>query len=352
MSLFDQDCFLFVPSEHSVSSGILYSLQPSNACDEHCVILLAYSNPTYKKSQPQYFRILSEQQAILPEKTKSPGPLTLKARISKENYLQQIDRLKKHIQRGDIYEINYCVSYEAEDVVLDPLQVFAELRRLTMAPYSMLLKYGSDYILCASPELFLKREGPLLITKPIKGTAPRGRTEEEDQNFKNNLQSSLKERTENVMAVDVARNDLSRIAARGSVSVPSLFAIETFTTVHQLVSTVICEVKEGLGLEDILEATFPMASMTGAPKRRAMDLCSETEKFERLNYSGALGIYHKGDFELGVLIRSIFYNSEKKQVRIAVGGAITHQCEAATEYEECQLKAQGLLKALNAQIRD
>jgi para-aminobenzoate synthetase component 1 len=317
------------------------------------VLLLPYANPSYKKPQARYFEVLAEEQVTLPKKETARPLMHLKALISKADYLRQIERLKEHIQRGDIYEINYCVAYEADDVDIDPLHVFLELRRLTMAPYSMLLKAGAEYILCASPELFLKREGRQLISKPIKGTAPRGKTPEEDEKLKTHLHNSLKERTENVMAVDVARNDLSQVATRASVRVPSLYAIETFPTVHQMVSTVTCDLKPGVGHEELFEATFPMASMTGAPKRRAMDLCSETEKFERGNYSGALGLCEEnGDFELGVLIRSIFYNSETKQIRIAVGGAITHQCEAETEYQECQLKARSLLRALNAEIRD
>jgi para-aminobenzoate synthetase component I len=352
MAVFDRECFLFVPDEGAVATGIFYSLEPVPQCASHSVILIPYSNPTSAEPVPLYFKIVAEQRAQLPPAPSAPSALRLKACISKQEYLQQIKRLKEHIQRGDIYEINYCVAYEAKGIAIDPLQVFRELRARTQAPYSMLFKYGQEYILSASPELFLKREGNTLLTKPIKGTAARGRTEEEDAQLKFHLQNSLKEKTENVMAVDVARNDLSIIATRGSVAVPALFAVESFATVHQLVSTVTCEIPAGISLEEIFKATFPMASMTGAPKKRAMDICTETEKFERRYYSGALGIYRHGDFELGVLIRSIFYNAEKKEVRIAVGGAITHLCEAETEYEECQLKARSLLGALKAEIEE
>jgi para-aminobenzoate synthetase component 1 len=350
MSVFDQDCFLFVPASDSINLGTFYTLERSAQRTDQCVVLIPYSNPTLQKPKALYFSVKEELNAALPEPVVPSPHLQLKALISREEYLKQITKLKQHIQRGDIYEINYCVAYEVEGVEINPIEVFQRLRSLTMAPYSMLLKNGEDYLLCASPELFLKREGKQLITKPIKGTAKRGATPEEDAELKKQLHNSLKERTENVMAVDVARNDLSQVASRGSVQVPSLYAIESFATVHQMVSTVTCEISPDCSFEEIIDCTFPMASMTGAPKRRAMDLCTETEKFDRANYSGALGLYKDGDFELGVVIRSIFYNAAQKKIRIAVGGAITHLCDAETEYEECQLKAKSLLRALNADI--
>jgi para-aminobenzoate synthetase component 1 len=199
--------------------------------------------------------------------------------------------------------------------------------------------------------LFLKRNGSRLITKPIKGTARRGKGREEDERLKEELHNSIKERTENVMAVDVARNDLSVIASRGSVNVNRLYNIETFETVHQMVSTVSCELKDAVGFDDIIGATFPMASMTGAPKASAMKFIDELEDFERKNYSGAMGfIDGSGDFELSVNIRSIFYNRETKSLSIAVGGAITHLSDPQREYDECLLKASALLKALNGKI--
>lgn len=350
MNAFDQDCFLFVPNKDDQHNGILYSLLPAESCAEEAVVLLPYSNPTVKKPEPLYFTVTAQEHISLPATTSPSTPLTLRALITKEDYLKQIARLKEHIQRGDIYEINYCVAFEGPADNFNPLHVFHQLRTLTMAPYSMLMRIGADYILCASPELFLKRSGTTLLTKPIKGTAPRSKSAEEDELLKSQLQSSLKERTENVMAVDVARNDLSQIASRGSVQVNALYTIESFATVHQMVSTVSCEIAAETGLAEIIDATFPMASMTGAPKRRAMDLCSETEAFDRNFYSGALGHYNKGDFEFGVLIRSIFYNAVDKKVRIAVGGAITHLCDAETEYAECQLKARSLLLAMNAKV--
>ena len=277
--------------------------------------------------------------------------ILLHSKTSKEKYIQNLIALKQHIQQGNIYEINYCIEFFAEDVEMDPLSVFLKLNELSKAPYACLVKLNDDFIISASPELFLKKEGNLLSTKPIKGTAKRGQTKEEDEILKNNLYHNLKERTENVMAVDVARNDLSQLAKKGTVHVNKLYNIETFETVHQMVSTVSCELKENTSFEKIIEATFPMASMTGAPKLRAMQLIDEFEDFERKNYSGAMGIVdEKEDFTLAVNIRSIFYNQKTKRLSIAVGSAITYLCEPEKEYDECLLKAKALLKALNAGI--
>ena len=252
---------------------------------------------------------------------------------------------------GDIYEINYCMEFFSENTTLQPLSIFASLCALAKAPYSTLVKLKDKYIICASPELFLKKEGDTLITKPIKGTTRRDSDPKKDEDLKNELFNSLKERTENVMAVDVARNDLSRLAQRGSVEVNKLYNIESYESVHQMVSTVRCQIKPGYGFEDIINATFPMASMTGAPKISAMNLIDEHEDFKREFYSGTMGLIdEKGDFTLSVTIRSIFYNGTTKRVSFAVGGAITYLSEPEKEYNECLLKAKNILKALKAEI--
>jgi para-aminobenzoate synthetase component 1 len=236
-------------------------------------------------------------------------------------------------------------------VVIDPVQVFLELAAISKAPYACLLKYSNRYILCASPELFLKKEGKRISTKPIKGTIRRGTHPEEDALLRDKLFNDLKERTENVMAVDVARNDLSVFASRGSVKVNRLYNIESFETVHQMVSTVSCEMKTGTGFNDMVAASFPMASMTGAPKKRAMTLIDSHEGFKRGEYSGAMGLVSSnGDFELAVIIRSIFYDSSSNSLSIAAGSAITYLSEPEDEYRECLLKAKALLTALNAKI--
>jgi para-aminobenzoate synthetase component 1 len=174
---------------------------------------------------------------------------------------------------------------------------------------------------------------------------------QEDVELRDGLFNSIKDRTENVMAVDVARNDLSVVAAKGSVEVNKLYNIETFENVHQMVSTVKCELLPGTSFERIIGATFPMASMTGAPKRKAMELIGEHENFERSYYSGTMGIInHNGDYTLPVLIRSIFYDASAEDLWFAAGGAITSLSDPAEEYEECLLKATAVLKALGATL--
>jgi len=314
--------------------------------------IIPYQNPSLAKPAAQFYKTRTEK-IIQYEASalKENAPLRLKCALSKQDYISTIKELKKEIQNGNIYEINYCIEFFIENVQIDPLSVFLKLNDLTNAPYARLVKAGDDYIICASPELFLKKEGELLYTKPIKGTIKRGEDKSEDEHLKQLLYNSVKERTENVMAVDVARNDLSRIAKRGSVNVNKLYNIESYQTVHQMVSTVSCELMKDLSFENILEATFPMASMTGAPKIKAMRLIDETENFKRNYYSGAMGfIEPNGDFELAVTIRSIFYNERTKRLSIAVGSAITHLCDPGEEYNECLLKAGALLKALDAVI--
>lgn len=274
--------------------------------------------------------------------------INIKATISKEKYIEKVNTIKQHIQQGDIYEINFCMTFEAYDVTINPLAIYQKLNAISHAPYSAMAKFDSQYIISSSPELFLTKRGNKLITKPIKGTAKRGENEKEDATIKKELQANLKERTENVMIVDVARNDLSRIAKKGTVNVDKLYDIESYQQVHQMVSTVSCELKDNTTFEDIINATFPMASMTGAPKIRAMELIDEFELYNRGPYSGALGyIDENSDFDLNVLIRSIFYDEEKHYLSFTVGSAITAMCHAEDEYEECLLKAKAMMEVLN-----
>jgi len=245
--------------------------------------------------------------------------------------------------------MNYCMTFEAHDVTINPLAIYQKLNAISNAPYSALAKFDSQYIISSSPELFLTKKGGTLITKPIKGTAKRGLTEVEDNVIKQALQTNLKERTENIMIVDVARNDLSRNAKKGSVKVDKLCDIESYQQVHQMVSTVSCELKENISFNDIIQATFPMASMTGAPKIKAMQLIDDYELYNRGPYSGALGyIDENGDFDLSVLIRSIFYDEQKQYLSFTVGSAITAMCNPEDEYEECLLKAKAMMQVLRS----
>lgn len=340
--------FVFYPDQGQSRKGKLYILGEATTFCKNSLVRIPYQNPSRKAIAPQYYPILERRETELQPLKALQAPVRVQATLSKEAYLKNVKALQDHIQYGNIYEINFCMNFRAEEAQIDPVQTFVRLQQKARAPYAALLKLGSEYILCASPELFLKKENNRLITKPIKGTARRGKTEEEDQGLKQELQNSLKERTENVMAVDVARNDLSVIAERASVKVDSLFGIESFATVHQMVSTVSCNIKADLPFGKIIHATFPMASMTGAPKPMAMDLIDEFEEFDRGYYSGSFGILdEKGDFELNVVIRSIFYDSESRVLSFAVGGAITYLSEPEKEYEECLLKAENLIHVLS-----
>jgi para-aminobenzoate synthetase component 1 len=277
----------------------------------------------------------------------TPKKINIRATFTKEDYIKKVNALKQHIQQGDIYEINYCITFEAHDVIIDPLAIYQKLNAISNAPYSAFAKFDSQYIISSSPELFLTKKGNTVITKPIKGTAKRSTNKQEDDIIKNELQANLKERTENVMIVDVARNDLSRIAQKGTVVVDKLCDIESYQQVHQMVSTVSCELKENTSFNDIIQATFPMASMTGAPKIKAMQLIDDYELYNRGPYSGTLGyIDENGDFDLSVLIRSIFYDEQRQYLSFTVGSAITAMCNAEDEYEECLLKAKAMIQVL------
>ena len=262
---------------------------------------------------------------------------------TEKEYLQAVRALQNHIQLGDIYEVNYCTAFAASYDELDEPRLFKNMVQSTEAPFSAYMSLGEHSLLCTSPERYIQRRGKRLISQPIKGTNA-VTTNNIEQRAE--LLASEKERAENVMIVDLVRNDLSRIAERGSVKVSELFGVYTFKNVNQLISTIEAEVKVEVSLWEILAATFPMGSMTGAPKVSAMQLSERYEKVAREIYSGAVGyICPNGDFDLNVVIRSIAINRAKKQAAISVGGAITILSNPADEYAECQLKAASLLQS-------
>jgi para-aminobenzoate synthetase component 1 len=257
-------------------------------------------------------------------------------------YEEHFNTLKNHILQGDIYIANYCIALTAQNSVLNPVQLYLKLNQQTPTPFSSFIKYQDQYLICASPERFLKKEGQQLISQPIKGTAPRGNSEKEDHTNKTQLQNSIKEKTENVMVVDLVRNDLSRICDQ--VNVTELFGIYSFETVHQMISTITGKLKENTGFEDIIKATFPMGSMTGAPKINAVNSSAAFENFNRELYSGTVGyITPEGDFDFNVVIRSILHDSKSNTSSIRVGSAITYNTTAIQEWDECLLKAKSLL---------
>ncbi|MCE3278705.1 MAG: anthranilate synthase component family protein [Bacteroidetes bacterium] len=268
-------------------------------------------------------------------------------RISKEEYINTFNKIKQHIERGDIYEINLCQEFYSENAEIDPPAVFNKLDKTSLAPFSAFCKLNEHYILSASPERFLKKKGNKIISQPMKGTIKRAEDKLKDEELKQQLGNDKKEQNENVMIVDLVRNDLSKIAKRGTVNVDELFGIYSFAQVHQMISTISCELKENISFSDILNATFPMGSMTGAPKVSAMKIIEETESTMRGAYSGALGyIDPSGDFDFNVIIRSILYNSNNKYLSFMTGSAITSKAEAETEYEECLLKAKAMFEVL------
>lgn len=277
-------------------------------------------------------------------------PHKLRARIEKNEYLKHVTEIKEEIQNGDVYEVNYCQEYFAENVEIpDPIDAYFKLNHLTRAPYSSFFSIDDFVLFCGSPERYIKRVGNRLTSQPIKGTQRRGISKEEDAQLKAELLNDPKERAENVMIVDLVRNDLSKIALSGSVEVEELCGIYTFDTVHQMISTISCNIDASSSFTDILRATFPMGSMTGAPKISAMKSIEHHECFQRGIYSGSIGyIKANGDFDLNVVIRTLVYNKSTKYLSCAVGGAITIKSDPEKEYEECQVKIGRILDGMNA----
>jgi para-aminobenzoate synthetase component 1 len=298
---------------------------------------------------PQQVLEKIEQQTIhLPKQF--PG-IKLQSRFSKDGYLDTTVKIKQHISRGDIYVTNFCQEFFAEHAEIDPLSIFLKLNELSPNPFAGFFKWKDNYILSASPERFLAKRGNKLISQPIKGTAKRGVTEPEDEAIKQQLKSHTKELQENVMIVDLVRNDLTRSAKPASVKTEELFGIYTFKQLHQMISTVVCEIQESVSAVEAIKNTFPMGSMTGAPKISAMRLMEQYERSKRGVYSGAMGYFSPdGDFDFNVVIRTLLYNSVEKCLSFQVGSAITYHADAEMEYEECLLKAKAILEVLGTNI--
>ena len=266
---------------------------------------------------------------------------------SKEEYLNNVLKIKNHIVEGDVYEINYCIAFEADIQKLSPVDLFLKLMGESPMPFSTFFKAEDQYLLCASPERFIKKEKSKLIAQPIKGTMKRGLTTEEDADLKSQLFTSEKERAENLMIVDLMRNDLSKVSKTGSVTVDELFGVYTFQHIHQMISTVSSEIQDNISFPEIQSSTFPMGSMTGAPKIKCMELIEQYENFKRGWFSGSVGyLESNGDFDFNVIIRSIFIDQSTKKMMFAVGSAITYDADPEQEYEECILKAKSIFKLL------
>ncbi|WP_299063525.1 anthranilate synthase component I family protein [uncultured Polaribacter sp.] len=283
------------------------------------------------------------RQSKNPTIQQSKRDIKIKLRIHKDQYHKKINKVIEHIYRGDIYEANFCQEFYAENSTINPVEVYKHLNKISEPPFASFLKIDNQYALCASPERYLKKEGTKIITQPIKGTAKRLVSKIDDAQIATNLMRDEKERAENVMIVDLVRNDLSKTAKIGSVKVEELCKVYSFKQVHQLISTVVSEVEENTHPIDILQSTFPMGSMTGAPKLSAMKIIEHLEETKRGLYSGTIGYFTpENDFDFNVIIRSILYNETDKYISFSVGGAITAKSVVEKEYEECLLKAKAM----------
>lgn len=288
-----------------------------------------------------------EIQNITIESNSEHTPVKVEARISKSEYLEKIKLMLNHIHRGDIYEANFCQEFYSENVDIDPFNIYRSLNEISTPPFAAYLKLENFNLISASPERYLKKKGDHLLSQPIKGTARRAEDVKEDLRIAAELANDPKEQSENVMIVDLVRNDLSRIAKKGSVEVDELCKVYTFKQVHQLISSVTAEIAEDIPPVEALRTSFPMGSMTGAPKISAMKIIEKLEESKRGLYSGAVGYFTPtGDFDFNVVIRSILYNSENKYLSFSVGGAITAKSDPEKEYEECILKAKAMREVL------
>lgn len=277
----------------------------------------------------------------------SNSDIKIKLRVHKEEYHEKVTAILQHIHRGDIYEANFCQEFYAENASINPLKVYQDLNSISEPPFAVFLKLNHLFLLSASPERYIRKEGQKIISQPIKGTAKRLRSKIDDEKIAFDLSRDSKERSENVMIVDLVRNDLSKSAIKGSVKVEELCKVYAFKQVHQMISTVVCEIDEKTTPIQVLKDTFPMGSMTGAPKVSAMKIIEKYETTKRGLYSGAVGYFTpNGNFDFNVVIRSILYNADKEYVSYSVGSAITAKSIPEKEYEECLLKAKAMKQVL------
>jgi para-aminobenzoate synthetase component I len=290
-------------------------------------------------------------ESILTTTAATPVPSVLHGitnRMSKEDYCAVIEQLRQHILRGDCYEINYCQEFFSANAQIHPLTVYQQLSEVSPNPFSAMYRTGDTWLICASPERFLKKQGSKILSQPIKGTSKRmPHDQRADDHSKEALHNSAKDRSENVMVVDIVRNDLARVCEEGTVTVDELYGIYSFPQVHQMISTVSGVLKNDISFMEIIRATFPMGSMTGAPKMRVMELIEKYERTKRGIFSGAVGyIAPNDDFDFNVVIRSIMYNATTSYLSFQAGSGITFYSDPEKEWEECLVKAEAMRKAL------
>jgi para-aminobenzoate synthetase component I len=311
------------------------------------VLKLTHNKIEVIKSNVDEAIILYEINTATNFKTDKKAAFKIIPAVSKEAYIQTIQQLQLHIQRGDCYEINFCQQFIAAAATINAVETYLKLTKISPAPFGAFYKLNNNYCLCASPERFLQKKGNKLVSQPMKGTSRRDADETKDALNKKYLVESTKERSENVMVVDLVRNDMSMVCEKNSVKVKELFGTYSFPQVHQMISTVEGTVAADLPFTKIIEACFPMGSMTGAPKKKVMELIAQYEETARGLFSGSIGyITPNADFDFNVVIRSIFYNETKQQVSFFAGSGITFYSNAEEEYDECMAKAESLVKVL------
>lgn len=277
----------------------------------------------------------------------NPGEkVSLKTRFTKEEYLQTVLRLQAHLQAGDCYEICLCQEFYKEHIKLAPIQVFQRLNQLSPNPFAAFYKSGHSYLMSSSPERFLRKSGKQIISQPIKGTLKRNSLNDSEIE-REQLLNDPKERAENTMIVDLVRNDLSKICTKGSVHVMEYLGVYTFPKVHQMISTIGGALDKDKKFSEIIKATFPMGSMTGAPKIKAMELIDIYERTKRGLFSGSVGYFTpEGNFDFNVVIRSVLYNEQSKYCSVQTGSAITLKSNPEAEYNECLVKLEAMEKVL------
>ncbi|NUM31323.1 MAG: anthranilate synthase component I family protein [Bacteroidetes bacterium] len=313
------------------------------------VVTVDYENVVciYGNNPQEVFKNISETK--IEKDYNSNSQIKIKTEIDKKSYISKVNRIKNEIINGNVYELNLCLRFLYENFdFFNPFQFYNKLTEHSPSPFSGYFAAGKKYVSCASPERFLSKKNRTLISQPIKGTIARGKNEKEDISNKNTLKNSIKDRAENVMIVDLVRNDLAKVSVPGSVKVDELFGVYSYSQVHQMVSTISSELKAEIGLKEIIKATFPMGSMTGAPKISAMQKIEYFEDFNRQWYSGSLGyISPWGDFDFNVLIRTAFYDKELNKLAFYSGGAITIDSNPIDEYEEIFIKVKAIISLLN-----
>jgi len=267
--------------------------------------------------------------------------------FSEQEYVAQIQNIKDNIRQGDYYELNFCVQNHAQYDDCEPFDLFAKINRQNPSPFAAFYRQENHFLLSASPERFLHKKSHELWAQPIKGTIKRSQSTEEDEQLKKQLKSDIKERAENLMITDLMRNDLAKICRPGSVQAPDLLGLYSFPTLHHLISTIAGTLKDNCSFFDILKATFPMGSMTGAPKKIVLEHIDRYEKKPRGIYSGSLGyIFPDGDFDFNVVIRSLVLDTNSQQICYATGGAITYDSVPEKEWQEIALKAKSMKAVL------